>query len=65
MSRHNKFADDSSVISVVVPSELKERITKLSDHHSVKKSDMIRSMLFFACSSRPFAINTEGANAVK
>jgi hypothetical protein len=65
MSRHNKFADDSSVISVVIPSELKERISKLSDYHSVKKSDMIRSMLFFACASRPFAINTENKNAVK
>lgn len=65
MSRHNKFADDSSVISVVIPNELKERIAKLSDYHSVKKSDVVRGMLFFACSSRLFSIDTESENAIK
>lgn len=45
MSRHNKFAEDSKVLSVVVPKDTKDRIAKVAKVLGQSVSDVSRSAI--------------------
>lgn len=45
MSRHTKFAADSSVLSLVIPNETRERILAIADALGQSKSDVSRAAI--------------------
>lgn len=45
MSRHTKFASDSSVLSLVIPNETRERILAIADALGQSKSDVSRAAI--------------------
>jgi hypothetical protein len=45
MSRHNKFADDSARLSLVIPKYLNDRIIERSRADKCSKSNIVRSCL--------------------
>ena len=45
MSRHNKFADDSARISLVIPKYLSDLIIERSKSDKCSKSNIVRSCL--------------------